>query len=153
MDDLAEGEVGPSHNPTCRRRWTSSPGWSPSPLADFARHTAMDQVHRSGTMPSRVLHARMTVAARMTAFLDTTFAPQILNGPEVDDRIRHLYDLAADWCWDAAIGGDPNGNLSDRLYYASVEILDAAERDGVSPLFPIAIIVFEKERRKLGEEY
>jgi hypothetical protein len=142
MDDLAEGEIGPRHNPNCRRSWTSSPGWTPSPLADFAHHTAMDHVHRSGTVPSRVLHARMTVAARMTAFLDTTFVPQILNGPEVEDRLRHLYELAADWCWDVAIGGDPNGALSDRLYYASVEILDAAERDGVSILFPIVIIVF-----------
>jgi hypothetical protein len=112
-------------------------------LADFARHTATDHIRRNGTVPSRVLHARMTVAARMTAFLDTTFVPQILNGPEVEDRLRHLYDLAADWCWDVAIGGNPNGTQSDRLYYASVEILDAAERDGVSFLFLMNYFVKE----------
>ena len=143
MDDLAEGELGPSHTPDCRRRSVSSLGLSPSPLADFARHTATDHIRRNGTVPSRVLHARMTVAARMTAFLDTTFVPQILNGPEVEDRLRHLYDLAADWCWDVAIGGNPNGTQSDRLYYASVEILDAAERDGVSFLFLMNYFVKE----------
>lgn len=81
MDEPAEGEVAPSHNPHGCLRLAPKPGCTLSPLEVFARHTTMDRLHRGGTVPARILHSWMTVAAKVTAFLDAKLRPQVLNGP------------------------------------------------------------------------